>query len=245
MVMTIYGRALKVLMKKPLKLWGISLLAIVLSGVLSALCGVAIPVLGLSVGLLIGTSMTVIYLKGYRGEEVNTSMLFACFKDWNTIKRVLLGLGWMYLWIFLWYLIPIVGPIFALIRMYEYRLTIYILVFEPDVPITEAIKLSKEKTNGYKLRMWLADFVYALMFAGVVIVLALLCMIPVLGILFGIALFVLYIAFVALAPLFSGLVQAAFYEEITKKKPAMKFCPNCGTQIVEDSAFCIGCGKPL
>lgn len=35
MLMTIYKRAFSVLMKKPLKLWGISLLAIVLSGALS------------------------------------------------------------------------------------------------------------------------------------------------------------------------------------------------------------------
>ena len=120
MLMTIYKRAFSVLMKKPLKLWGISLLAIVLSSVLSALCGVAIPVLGLAVSLLISTSMTIIFLKGYRGEEVEVTQLFACFKDWNTIKRVTLGLGWMLLWIFLWSLIPIVGPIFALIRTYEY-----------------------------------------------------------------------------------------------------------------------------
>ena len=73
MLMTIYGRAFKVLMQKPLKLWGISLLSVVLSAVLSALCGVAIPGLGLAVSLLLGTSMTMIYLKGYRGENVEVN----------------------------------------------------------------------------------------------------------------------------------------------------------------------------
>ena len=192
MLMTIYKRAFSVLMKKPLKLWGISLLAIVLSSVLSALCGVAIPVLGLAVSLLISTSMTIIFLKGYRGEEVEVTQLFACFKDWNTIKRVTLGLGWMLLWIFLWSLIPIVGPIFALIRTYEYRLTPYILVYEPEVPITEAIKISAQKTKGYKLQMWLADFVWGLVFGAAVLVLSLLALIPVLGILFALAMIVLY-----------------------------------------------------
>ena len=228
MLMTIYGRAVKVLLTKPFKLWGISLLAIVLSVVLSALCGVAIPVLGLSISLLISTAMTIIYLRGYRGEEVDMMQLFACFKDWNTIKRVVLGLGWMYLWVFLWGLIPFVGPVLAIIRTYEYRLTPYILMFEPEVPITEAIKISSKKTEGYKLQMWLADFLYALAFFVAALVLGLLANIPVLGVIFGLALFVLYVAFVVLGPLFVGLVQAAFYEEITGtakiEAPAEEVC---------------------
>lgn len=243
MLMTIYGRALKVLMKKPLKLWGLSLLSIFLSSALSGLCGFAIPVLGISVSLLISTSMTVIYLRGYRGEEVEVAQLFACFKDWNTIKRVVLGLGWMNLWIVLWALIPIVGPIFALIRAYEYRLTPYILVFEPEISITDAIKISSQKTQGYKLKMWLADFVYVLLFIVAVVVLALLCAIPFLGVLFGIVLFVFVLAFIALAPLFAGLVQSAFYEEINAT--AVSFCSGCGFKLTSDVGFCPNCGKAL
>ena len=243
MLMTIYGRALKVLMKKPLKLWGISLLGILLAGVLGGLCGVAIPGLALAVGLLIGTSLTMIFLRGYRGEEVTVAQLFACFKDWNTIKRVLLGLAWMWLWIFLWSLIPIVGPIFALIRTYQYRLTPYILVFEPEVPITEAIKISAEKTTGYKLQVWLADFVYILMFYAAVLVLSLLSGIPAIGGLFILVMVVLFIAFVALAPLFAGLVQAAFYEEITGSNA--KFCTNCKQRLSNGAAFCPNCGTSV
>lgn len=243
MMMTIYTRAFKVLMKKPFKLWGLSLLAILLAAVLGTLCGAAIPVLGLSIGLLIGTSMTIIFLRGYRGEEVSAVQLFECFKDWKTIKRVLLGLGWMYLWVFLWSLIPIVGPIFALIRIYEYRLTPYILVFEPEVAITDAIKISTQKTQGYKLQMWLADFVYVLIFYGAILILGLLSAIPFLGVIFALAFIVVYIAFIALAPLFAGIVQAAFYEEITSNKA--KFCTNCGFKVSGNAAFCPGCGKPL
>lgn len=215
MLMKIYGQALKVVLKKPFKLWGISLLAILLSAVLSGLCGVAVPALGISISLLISTSMTIIYLRGYRGEEVNITDLFACFKDWKTIKRVVLGLGWMYLWVLLWGLIPIVGPIFAVIRMYEYRLTPYILVFEPEVSITDAIKISSQKTKGFKLQMWLADFVYIIVFFVAALILGLLAAIPFIGGLFSLVLFVLTVAVSVLGPLFLGLVQAAFYEEIT------------------------------
>ena len=54
-------------------------------------------------------------------------------------------------------------------------------------------------------------------------------------------------------PLFSGLVQAAFYEEIknptiaivqTSSAPGI-FCPNCGNAVAADSAFCPNCGNKL
>ena len=111
------------------------------------------------------------------------------------------------------------------------------------VPITEAIKISTEKTKGYKLQMWLADFVYVLIFGAAVLVLGLLSAIPVLGVLFVLVLVVLYIAFVALAPLFAGLVQAAFYEEIAGTQA--KFCAECGQRLTEGAAFCPKCGKSV
>lgn len=99
MIMMIYKRALAVLMRKPIKLWGISLLACFLTPVLTGLCGVAIPGLGLAISLLLSTSMLMVYLHGYRGEDVQVLQLFDCFKDWATVKRVVLGLAWMYLWV--------------------------------------------------------------------------------------------------------------------------------------------------
>ena len=69
--------------------------------------------------------------------------------------------------------------------------------------------------KGYKLQMWLADFVYVLICIVAALVLSLLSNIPVLGVLFGLALAVFYIAVAVLSPLFAGLVQAAYYEEIT------------------------------
>ena len=218
MIIAIYKKALAVLMKKPIKLWGISLLSGVLSVVLVALCGAAIPAIGIAVSLLLSTSMLMVYLHGYRGEDVQVIQLFDCFKDWGTIKRVALGLAWMNLWIFLWALIPIVGIFIAVVRTYEYRLTPYILVTEPDVPLTEAIKVSSQRTNGYKLQMWGADALPVVaLFVGFLVlglVVGILGRIPLLGGLFVLAFLLIVIAVIVLFPLFMGLVQAAFYEEI-------------------------------
>lgn len=252
MLKIIYTRALKVLMKKPLALWGISLLNTLLVTVLTVLCG-GLPILGIAISMLLNTSMTMVYLHGYRGEEVKAVHLFDSCKDWATVKRVLGGMSWMALWIFLWALIPIVGPIFAIIRTYEYRLVPYILVTEPDVAPTEAIRVSKERTNGYKSKMFLAELLTYVAIFVVNLVLGLLCAIPYVGILFSIVLTVVTLAVGALTPLFLGLVQAAFYEEITNPTiPVVHasssvgvFCPNCGTPVAADSAFCSNCGNKL
>ena len=215
MFLTIYKRAMAVLMRKPLKLWGISLLSTLLIPLLTGLCGVAIPGIGIAISLLMTTSMTMVYLAGYRGKAVHTTQIFSCFKDWETIKRVTLGMSWMTLWVVLWSLIPIVGPFIALKRVYEYRLTPYILITEPEVSITDAIKISKERTNGYKLQMFLADFLIDIAIFVASFILGILGAIPYIGFLFGLVAFVLSICYAALRPLFGGLVQAAFYEEIS------------------------------
>lgn len=216
MIMAIYKKAMDVLMQKPIRLWGISLLYVVLVCIGSALCGIAIPIFGLAVALLLSTGMTLIFLHGYRGEEVKAVNLFDCFKDWQTIKRVLAGMGWMILWIFLWSLIPIVGWIFGIIRTYEYRLTPYILMLEPDVKPTEAIKVSKERTKGWKGKMFWADVLVFVFFFVAMLILGLLSRIPYAGVLFAIIMVVFYIVFLLVITLFTGLVQAAFYEEINK-----------------------------
>ena len=249
MFLTIYKRAMAVLMRKPLKLWGISLLSTLLIPLLTGLCGVAIPGLGIAISLLMTTSMTMVYLAGYRGKAVHTTQIFSCFKAWNTIKRVTLGMCWMNLWVVLWSLIPIVGPFIALKRIYEYRLTPYILITEPDVALTEAHKESAKRTKGYKLQMWLSDFVIDIIYWIAFGIIAALAAIPYIGLLFGLVLFVLGVLYSALRPLFTGLVQAAFYEEITNPTLPAKandaVCPNCGTPYPSEAAlFCANCGTP-
>ena len=244
MIFNIYGKAMAVLAKRPFVLWGISLLELFLSVVAGALFGI-IPGVALGIGWLLSTSMTLIFLHGYRGNKVNVLMLFDCFRDWSTIKRVLCGIGWMNLWIFLWALIPVVGWIFALIRVYRYRLTPYILMQEPNVAPTDAIKLSRQRTEGWKSRMFGADVLIVVAVYVIVLILGLLARIRYIGALFGIILFLFIVACIAFLPLFIGLVHAAFYEEIKAEANGSSRCPACGTYVHAKSAFCQNCGAPL
>ena len=222
MIKTIYSRALKVLMRKPLALWGISLLNVLLTSVLTGLFGL-VPGIGLAIYVLMNTSMTMIFLRGYRGKTVKAVNLFDCFKDWNTIKRVTCGMGWMYLWIFLWSLIPIAGPFIAIVRGYQYRLTPYILVLEPEVPITEAIKVSAKRTHGYKFKMFGSEVLVYVAYGIIALLLKLLGSISYVGVVFNLIGVLFGICFSALSPLLLGLIQAAFYEEITH--PSLPVAP--------------------
>ena len=75
-------------------------------------------------------------------------------------------------------------------------------------------------------------------FWSVLILLALLATIPYIGVLFGILSVVFTIAASLFGPLFLGLVQAAFYEEITHRR----VCPRCGVAFSPDARFCYNCG---
>ena len=164
--------------------------------------------------------MSMIFLNSYRtGLEPKTTYLFASFKK-DRILRVLGGMAWMQLWIFLWSLIPIVGIVFGIIRMYEYRFVPYILMTRDDVKPTDAIKISKQETMGYKGKMFGADILLGAVYLGAFLVFTLLGKIPYLGVLFRILWVLIAIAYGLLAPLFSGIMQAAFYVEIQNRRAA-------------------------
>lgn len=262
MIKTIYGRAVTVLAGKPLKLWGLSLLSALFTGLAVTLFGI-IPGVALALGWLLSVSMTMVFLKGYLGGEVCIADLFGCFKDWPTIKRVLLGMGYMVLLIFLWALIPVVGIVFAVIRAYEYALVPYILVHEPDVSITGACKVSKERTNGFKGRMFLADILWKVLAAAAVLILGVAGSIPYAGWFFALIAVLAALCALLFGKLFSGLVKSAFYVEIqrqtgkgpqfddSRNNPAGKdddedaagYCPKCGTRRESGAAFCTVCGN--
>lgn len=218
MIGTIYKRTLDVLKKKPLKLWGLSLLNVLLTGIAFWGFGL-IPGIFWCIATLLSVGMTMVFLHGYRGEEVETKQLFDAFRGKDTLKRVLIGEAWTTLWIFLWGLIPFAGIVFAIIRSYEYRLVPYILVNEPEVDPLDAYKVSKERTKGYVGKMFLTDLIVygaiSVTFLFLSLLTLLLGRVPVLGFLVGLTYTVTVIVVAALQPLAMGLIKAAYYEEIT------------------------------
>ena len=229
MLTKIYGNALKVIATKPFKLWGISLIAVFLSFFISIAFGLVFGIaFFLSMLLSVGTVM--VYLHGYRGEKVEGKYLFDAFKDGKTAGRTIKGMGWSQLLIALWGLIPIVGPIIAIIRMYQYRLVPYILVQESDGDPFDAYKVSKERTKGYVGTMFAADIIPYAAVAVAALILSLLGKIPYIGVLFNVILFIFLIVVFICLPLFLGLVQAAFYEEIMNNLKEKEAAP-----VIEES----------
>lgn len=206
------GKALQVLKQKPIRLWGVSLLCQLLIG-LAAAFGM-LPIISIPIALVLSAGMTAVFLAGYRGQEVNSDALFAGFKRFFKVAG---GMGWMALWIFIWGLIPIVGPVFAVIKMYSYRFVPYIVIQDPEISATEALRLSMKKAEGFKGRMFLADLIVGLCCAGVMLVLGGLSMIPYVGVAFMIIAVLVSIFLGLVAPLLMGLISAAGYEEIFVK----------------------------
>ena len=219
MISNLYQKTFSVLMKRPLRLWGITLLSSVLLVVVH-IGFIGIPAVGFCALLLLEASMSMIYLNSYRtGLEPKTAYLFAAFRK-DRIWRVLGGMAWMQLWIFLWFLIPVVGFVFAAIRAYEYAFVPYILMTRDDVRPTEAIKVSKAETMGYKGKLFGADLLLEGVYFAVILLLSLLSRIPYVGIVFTILRIVLTVVFGVLAPLFLGILHAAFYVEIQNRRAA-------------------------
>ena len=118
----------------------------------------------------------------------------------------------MSLWLFIWGIIPIAGPILAIIKTYEYAFTPYILITRPDISALDAIKESKRLTFGLKGRMFCAWLIPIVILAAVLIVFTVFALIPVIG---GIVLLFILIEWLLIGfvlPLFMGLVNAGFYE---------------------------------
>ena len=207
----IYSKAFAFLFKKPIRLWGLSLLYGLMT-ILASFFGV-VPIIWLPIVLVLELGMASIYLNGYRGKDVSSTQLFEGFN--KKFFRNAGGMGWRSLWILIWGLIPIIGFIFAIIKSYSYRFVPYIMLAEPDIVATEALKKSMAQTSGYKGKMFLADFLIVICIFVLSIIFYFIAMIPFIGIILAVAYFVIV---VALAPLLMGILGAAYYEKIVTDK---------------------------
>jgi len=214
MVGDILSKSFLFLLKKPFQLWGLSLLYGIISMLASLLSG-GLPIVGIAINLVLALGMTSIFLNGYRGNQVSSTQLFEGFN--KKFFRNAGGMAWRSLWIFIWGLVPFVGFICAIVKSYSYRFVPYIMLNEPDIIATEALKKSMVQTNGYKGKMFLTDLLIGVAIFVVTLVLLILCLIPIVRGFFATILFLFILVAVLFLPLLKGIISAAFYEEITKR----------------------------
>ncbi|MCD7846462.1 MAG: hypothetical protein LUG49_00280 [Oscillospiraceae bacterium] len=206
-----YKAAFEILKKKPILLWGLSLLSNFIILIVSLLGGARI--ITFPVALVLEASLAVLYLKGVRGEGIETKNIFSGFTSLKQAVHVAGGMLWMELWILLWGLIPIVGIVFAVIKTYEYAFTPYILITRPEIGAMDALKESKKMTKGWKGKMFGAQALVIVAIWLCALILGIFSAIPFIGGLFGLVLFLLIVAVVLFCPIFFGLVSAKFYED--------------------------------
>ena len=268
MVSWICRNVRSVLQTKPWRLWGVSLLA----GLLTWLGGigfVGVPAVAFCLDLALTGSLALLFLEAYRGNAVESRDLFTPFRR-EQLPHLVGGMAWMSLWVFLWFLIPVAGLVLGPMKLYAYRFTPYILLTRPDVKATEAIQVSARETQGYRGKMFLVD----LLIYGALILAALLltglAQIPWMGPLFYTLLVVVVLLAVFLIPLFTGLIRAGFYDEVQHcledpsystrfapptppaytppaagqqpPQPGTQYCPICGQPAPKAARFCNNCG---
>ena len=149
----ILKRAFAVVMQKPFRLWGLSLLSVFLI-FLSYILGGPVLLIGVCGAMVIQLGMAWVYLDGYRGKEVSVEQMFEGFHD---IKHSVAGMGWMQILLLLWALIPFAGWILVIIKSYSYAMVPFILMDEPELSGNEVITRSREMMNGHKWRAFVLD----------------------------------------------------------------------------------------
>ena len=267
MVSWICRNVRSVLQTKPWRLWGVSLLAGLLTW-LGVIGFVGVPAVAFCLDLALTGSLALLFLEAYRGNAVESRDLFTPFRR-EQLPHLVGGMAWMSLWVFLWFLIPVAGLVLGPMKLYAYRFTPYILLTRPDVKATEAIQVSARETQGYRGKMFLVD----LLIYGALILAALLltglAQIPWMGPLF----YTLLVVVVLLAVLFTGLIRAGFYDEVQHcledpsystrfapptppaytppaagqqpPQPGTQYCPICGQPAPKAARFCNNCGTKL
>jgi len=213
------GLTLKTLMKKPVQLWGLSLLGVILQSLSNLLCAVP-PILGMGVSSTLSAGMENVFLDAYHQKEINSKQIFSGFSSGKSFLRIAGGMLWRTLWLFLWTLfalIPIVGwviaPIMLVIKGISYSFTPYLLLRKKDISPLDALKRSMEMTKGYRAKIFLT---YLICYAALLVIgllLFLIAQIPVIGfIIAGIVGVVISV----LCPLFFGVLRAAMFTEVVR-----------------------------
>ena len=209
-VFEFYRKAFAVLAQKPIKLWGLSLLYLVIACVVGSL-GALVPIISIPIVLVLSLGFTGVLLNGYYGKEVRSEQLFRPFRKEEVVRNGA-GMCWMELWMMIWSFVPVMN----VIKFYAYSFTPYILLTDKEITPTEALRKSMRMTDGYKAKLFWADLLIVVAFIVVMLVLTLLGQIRYIGWIFTIVLVLCYIAVYLFLPIFMGLVRTAYFDEISK-----------------------------
>lgn len=204
-----YNRAFATLSRKPIRLWGLSLLHLFITGLINSL-GALVPIITLPITLILNLGFKGVLLDGYHGKNVRSEQLFQGFRK-DVVVRNGAGMCWMALWQMIWAFVPIMN----IVKSYSYCFVPYILLTDKDITATEALRKSMRMTKGYKLKLFLADILIGVGLFVAVLVLTTLSRIRYLGIIFILVLALLYLAAILFLPIFCGLVRTAFFDEIS------------------------------
>lgn len=159
MISAVFGRAFKALFRQPGMLWGLSVLSVIITLIATAAFAV-VPVVGVAIAYVLTCGMAKVYVDGINGKTVNSDQMFEGFD--STFLRKAGGMAWRDLWLVIWLMVPVAGPIIYLVKSYSYAFVPYILMTKPEVKATQALRMSMELTDGKKFRMFLADIIWSL-----------------------------------------------------------------------------------
>ena len=126
-----YKNAFKILKKKPLRLWGLSMIASLVITLAGIFTFPALSIVGVAFGLIVSTGMSKVYVDAIRGEEFNSDQLFAGFsRFWS----ILGAYAWRLLWQFIWLCGPqlvafVCGGVIAVIGFAFRGVTVLAVIF--------------------------------------------------------------------------------------------------------------------
>ena len=212
-IIEVYKQVFSILRRKPLKLWGASMLGSLFLGIVPILA--VLPIVSIPITLVLTFGLTGVYIIGSRCEEPEVEQLFCGFKNFRNVAKVM---GWKLLWVFLWVLIPVAGIVLAIMKEYSYKFVPHILYESSELSPDDALKKSMAITQGSRLKMFVADLI-------IVAIVTLGSLLFAVGTrlwpfeVFFIVLLVLWGVLAAVfVPLIMGLVSAVFYERLAKNE---------------------------
>ena len=209
------GLTLKTLFSKPILLWGLSLLGVILKFCANILCSIPV-IFGLSVSETLSAGMDCVFLDAYNGKNVNSKQIFAGFSSGKSFFRVAGGMLWKSLWLIIWGLLLIIPPVGIGVLIYKglsYSFTPYILLKKQDLSPLDALKRSMQLTKGYKGKIFVTYLLVAAAFLLIALISFLFGLIPYVG---PVITVLISIVVAVLSPLFFGVLRAAMFTEVLR-----------------------------